>query len=66
MAKILNYLEKNPAQKTTDFENLMIHLQGAENRFNVARHDYNELCSKYDRADLIFTLKVPAPKVVFD
>jgi hypothetical protein len=41
------------------FRNLQMQLESAENRIRVAKKDFNDLCSKYNRKDLLFD---PKPK----
>ncbi len=55
LSKTLIMLENNPKLKSRDeYINLQMQLEGTENRIGVAKRDYNDICMKYNRLDLIF------------
>ena len=68
LSRALVTLEQDPKYRGSKaVMNILMELEGCENRIAVAKRDYNEACKKYNRTDLLFGSDQidNTPKVIF-
>lgn len=68
LARTLASVENDKAFRSNNqFLELLMQLEGSENRIVVARRDYNDICKEYKRKDLLFKSDRfdEAPKIEF-
>jgi hypothetical protein len=54
-SRLIALFENYPDLKTTmAFQDFQTQIEGTENRINVAKREYNDLCKKYGRNDILF------------
>ena len=66
-SRLLVVVERYPELKSNqNFNNLMIQLEGTENRINVSRKDYNEAVTKYNSTIKRFPASIIASTFRFE
>lgn len=67
LSRLLVMVERYPELKSNqNFNNLMIQLEGTENRINVSRKDYNEAVTKYNSTIKRFPASIIASTFRFE